>query len=110
MLRVLIASQPARAGWLGGTTFSTVTHGALIALAVVSSASSVSPVREERAAEVERIAYVEPARLLELRKKAAARESPRPASTALTFPDPSRLASIQELLSKPIQGPDITAG
>lgn len=62
MLRVLIASQPARTGWFGGTTFSTVTHGALIALAVVSSGgAAASNVREERAAEhVERITFVAP--------------------------------------------------
>jgi len=56
-----MASQPARTGWFGGTTFSAVTHGALIALAVVSSGTGVASVHEERAAEhVERVTYLVP--------------------------------------------------
>ena len=64
MLRVLMASQPVRAGWVASTTFSTVTHGALIAIAVATTNHVASAVRESRAAEpLERITYVEPARL-----------------------------------------------
>lgn len=75
MLRVLMASQPVRAGWLAGTTFSTVTHGALIAIAVAATSDTGTPVRERRAAEpVERIIYVEPARLAEAMRAARAAE------------------------------------
>ena len=77
MLRVLLASQPVRAGWLSGTTFSTVTHGALIAIAVVATNTTVSSVREHRAADaVERIT-VEPARLVDVLRAANATKAPR---------------------------------
>lgn len=58
MLRVLIGSQPVRAGWWAGTTVSTATHGALIALAVVASTTPTSQVEETRAAQPERVTYV----------------------------------------------------
>jgi TonB family protein len=76
MLRVLMASQPVRAGWVASTAFSTVTHGALIAIAVATT-HAISTVRETRAAEnFERITYIEPARLAEaLRMAREAREA-----------------------------------
>lgn len=108
MLRVLLASQPVRAGWLGGTTFSTVTHGALIAIAVVATNTTVSTVREHRAADaVERITYVEPARLMDAMRAAKAkkvmRAKPQPAPVVPDF------TAIANAISATIQVPDITA-
>jgi TonB family protein len=87
MLRILISSQPARTGWIGSTTFSTVTHGALIALAVAGTAHGVKSVREERATDPERITYIEtrmlPARPTEKRVERNAAPSKPSAPPAL---------------------------
>src|ERR1043166_3109289 len=64
MLRVLISSQPVRDGWIGSSAFSTVTHGALIALAVVGTTQQPTMVHEERAVTPERITYIQTARYL----------------------------------------------
>src|SRR5207302_1241506 len=117
MLRVLLASQPARAGWLGGTTFSTVTHGTLIALAVVASGTTISTVHEDRAAEPpERITYVEPARIADALKqadveKAAVKKAaaPVPAPAAADPLAPGTLDALKDAASEAIQIPDVTA-
>lgn len=62
MMNGFIASRPAGTSWLGGTTVSAVTHGAVVALLVTSGATTISAVHEERAAApVERVTYVRPA-------------------------------------------------
>lgn len=116
MLRVLLASQPVRAGWLGGTTFSTATHGALIALAVVTSGTAVSTVHEERAsAAPERVTYVEPARMLDALRMArsnaravAPHTAPRDAARAVA----AEVAALQRSVSDvadAIKPPDVAA-
>jgi hypothetical protein len=113
MLRVLMASQPVRAGWVASTTFSTVTHGALIAIAVVATHQSMSAVRETRAAErLERITYVEPARLEEALRKAE--DDKRAAAAERVAAEERRkeeaFAALQQAVAAlPIEVPDITA-
>jgi TonB family protein len=109
MLRVLIASQPAKAGWLGGTTFSTVTHGALIALAVVTSGKTVPTVSEERAAAIERVTYVETARWVPSRRSVVARESSRPLTPSVPLLNQNQLSQLGEFADKPLDIPDLTA-
>lgn len=110
MLRTLIYSQPARtSGWLGSSAFSTVTHGALIALAVAGTAHTVSSVQEDRAATPEHVTYVETARLISTRtaKAAIERKSAPPKPAAPTLPNPAALESQINLAS--LQIPDIAA-
>ncbi len=113
MLRVLMASQPIRTGWAASTAFSTVTHGALIAMAVVATNQAVSAVREIRAAErYERITYVEPVRLAEeLRRAEAAKLAAARERAAVEEQRQRDLAfeSLQSLAVQPIDVPDITA-
>jgi hypothetical protein len=119
MLRVLMASQPVRAGWVAGTTFSTVTHGALIAIAVVATNQTVSAVRETRAAErLERITYVEPAQLAEAmrRAEAAKREAEAERAAAAEHAAAERerrqdemLEALRNIASQPLDVPDVTA-
>ena len=120
MLRVLMASQPVRAGWAASTTFSTVTHGALIAIAVVATNQTATAVRESRAAErVERITYVEPARLAEAMRRAAAdkREAAELAAVKAAAErqaverrkQEEMFAAVQLAAALPIDVPDITA-
>jgi TonB family protein len=112
MLRVLIASQPAKAGWLGGTSFSTVTHGALIALAIVSSGKNVPTVSEERAAVIERVTYVETARWVPSRRSVVARESSRRSTPSVPLLSQTQLSQLGEsaaFAEKPPEIPDITA-
>src|SRR5437899_399278 len=78
MLRVLLASQPARAGWLGGTAFSTLTHGALIALAVIATKEIRYAPHEERAsAPTEHTVYIEMSRLVEAHHTKAVVRTPK---------------------------------
>jgi TonB family protein len=110
MLRVLLASQPVRAGWLGGTTFSTVTHGALIAMAVVATNHVRTVVREDRAASpTEHIVYVEPSKLAEaLRARETSRaikKAVRKAPLKLELPD---VGQFQEQIAD-MKIPDVTA-
>jgi hypothetical protein len=112
MLRVLIASQPAKAGWLGGTSFSTVTHGALIALAIVSSGKNVPTVSEERAAVIERVTYVETARWVPSRRSVVARESSRRSTPSVPLLSQTQLSQLGEsaaFAEKPPDIPDNTA-
>jgi TonB family protein len=112
MLRVLMASQPVRTGWVASTTFSTVTHGALIAIAVATN-HAISAVRETRAADpVERITYVEPALLEEAMR--ASREARRvDAARAKEAAEQRRrdemVAEILRVAALPIDVPEITA-
>jgi TonB family protein len=114
MLRVLLASQPARAGWLGGTTFSTVTHGALIALAMVSSGTAITVHEERASAAPETITYVEPARFvghLEDARTKGEGSSVAKVHDAAPAPQPMPtvdLGAISEAVSK-IEIPDVTA-
>jgi TonB family protein len=115
MLRVLMASQPARAGWMASTTFSTVTHGALIAIAVVTTNQTATAVRESRAAEpLERVTYVEPAVLEEAMRRAAAmkREEAAERKAAEEAAAEQRrqeelLAALQQVAALPMDVPDI---
>jgi outer membrane biosynthesis protein TonB len=115
MLRVLMASQPIRAGWAASTTFSTVTHGALIAIAVVATNQTVSAVHETRAAErLERITDVERARIEDaLRRAEAAKRAQVAAERAAAAEQQRRrdleFAELQSLAALPIDVPDITA-
>ena len=71
-----MASQPVRAGWVASTTFSTVTHGALIAIAVSRPITQSRPCARRGPTErIERITYVEPARLAEALREARAAKS-----------------------------------
>lgn len=105
-----MASQPARAGWLGGSAFSTVTHGVLIAAAVIATNHIPAAVREERAASpTEHITFVEPLKLLDvLHPKVAA--TPRKKSSTSTAPKfvAPNLSEIQDIATS-IQIPDVTA-
>jgi TonB family protein len=109
MLRVLISSQPVRDGWFGSTAFSTIAHGALIALAVVSTSTpNVTSVHEERASAPERVTYVEPARFLLRRTTNAktARKAAPARRAAPVIPDFSIVKSqVDENLST-VQIPD----
>lgn len=110
MLRTLIYSQPARtSSWLGSTAFSTVTHGALIALAVAGTTNVVASVHEDRAGAPERVTYVETARLLSTRtaKASVDRKSAPAKPAAPTVPNPAALTSAIDLAS--VQIPDIAA-
>jgi outer membrane biosynthesis protein TonB len=80
MLRVLLASQPRRTGWVAGTTFSTVVHAvAITALIAASTNEILAPVREQRAAQpLEQITYIEPGRIAEALRAA---HTPRRTST-----------------------------
>lgn len=96
MLRVLMASQPVRAGWVASTTFSTVTHGALFAIAVATN-HAISTVRETRAAErIERITYVEPARLAEALREARAAKAVEAARAKVAADERRRDAAIHD--------------
>lgn len=113
MLRVLLASQPVRAGWFASATFSTITHGALIAIAVVTTNRTISAVREMRAAQpLERITYIEPA-LLERAHRNAEVAKRADAAKARAAAEQRRLekafAAVQQLADLPIEVPDITA-
>src|SRR3954469_4456374 len=120
MLRVLMASQPARAGWLGSTTFSTAAHGALIALAVATTGRTFTSVHEQRATSVERITYIEPARLADVMRSsdaAAARMAAKKAADAAEAASARKAAApvmpdlsvAEEIGSKPIDIPDLAA-
>jgi len=115
MLRILIFSQPARSsGWLGSTAFSTVTHGALIALAVAGTTQTLSSVHEERAAMHERVTYVEPARFLATRpaESSTQQASAPPKAPDLSIPNAAALVSAIDLSSvriPDIAAPDLTA-
>jgi TonB family protein len=113
MLRVLMASQPVRAGWVASTTFSTITHGALIAIAVVATNHVPTSVRETRAAEQrERITYVEPARLAEALRQAEAEKREAAAERRAAEEQRKRdaeLAAIQNIADAPIDVPNVTA-
>jgi TonB family protein len=105
-----LASQPARGGWLGGTTFSTAAHGALIALAVASTGSTFSSVQERRAASPERITYVvtrrlEPAPPARTQRADAERSAAAPPTLATDAVMPD-LTAVQDAVSKAIQIPD----
>lgn len=110
MLKVLISSSPARGGWLGSTAFSTVTHGALIALAVAGTTRTATQVQEERGVEPERITYVA-TRLLSTRDTRPASESkpapPRP--TPATVPNIAALQMQVEDQLTSVRIPDIAA-
>jgi TonB family protein len=60
MFTILVASQPARVGWLGSTTFSAVAHGTLITAALMTTGPIATPVKEVRKAVAEQIIYVTP--------------------------------------------------
>jgi len=113
MLRVLMASQPVRAGWVASTTFSTVTHGALIAIAVATTNHVASSVRESRAAEpLERITYIEPARLAEALRRAEAEKHAalvERRAAAERKRQEEMVAAVQQLAMLPMDVPDITA-
>jgi TonB family protein len=109
MLRVLIGSQPVRAGWLGGTTVSTVTHGALIALAVVSSVTPRTMVSESRAALPQRITYVKTVPRPAAAPRAKAAESETRAATAPVQPAPPDVVAIRDALGAELPMPDMAA-
>lgn len=110
MLRVLLASQPARAGWLGGTTVSTVTHGALIALAVVSTGSTFTGVREERAAApAERITYIVPPRASDGAGRSGTSGAPRRAVERALAAPTVNVAALQDRIAAALDVPDLTA-
>ena len=113
MLRVLLASQPVRAGWFASATFSTVTHGALIAVAVVTTNQTISAVREMRAAQPpERITYIEPALLEKARRDAEAAKRLEVVKERAAV-ERRRLeeafAAVKRLAALPVEVPDITA-
>jgi protein TonB len=110
MLRVLLASRPARAGWLGGTTFSTLTHGALIALAVMATKDVRLPPSEHRAAtSVEHTIYIDVAKLVDAKTAKAEPKTLR--STRKTSPPKPTLNFTQyaQAISAAIQIPDVAA-
>jgi TonB family protein len=117
MLRVLIASRPIRSNWAVSTTFSTITHGALIAVAVVTTDRIPTSVREERAAErPERITYIEPARLAEaLRRDEEAERAKRAKAVAAKRAaaeaerQTKALAALQAIADQMIDVPDLVA-
>ena len=113
MLRVLISSQPVRHGWIGGTAFSTVAHGALIALAVMSSGPNSSTVHEDRAVAREHVTYIQPATFL-LRRPAPAppdvKTAPaKPAKAAPPEPDISAAIARVDLQLANVAVPDPSA-
>lgn len=94
MLKVLLCSQPVRTGWVGGSAFSTVAHGGLIAAAVLTTGGVSAPVREKRDAVLptERVTYLVSPPPLPLvvpknapRKDAPVHRAPKPA--VLVAPD-----------------------
>jgi TonB family protein len=95
MLRVLISSQPVRDGWISSTAFSTVTHGALIALAVVGTTQHASVVHEDRAVRPERITYIETARYL-IRQPTTAASHAKAAPAKPAEPPPPDFSSVNE--------------
>lgn len=107
-----MASQPVRAGWVAGTTFSTVTHGALIAIAVVATSQTATAVRESRAAEpLERITYIEPALLADAMRRAKALELEAVAerkAAAERKKEEAMVAAIQQVAALTMDVPDIT--
>jgi TonB family protein len=113
MLRVLLASQPVRAGWFASATFSTVTHGAVIAIAVVTTNQTISAVREMRAAQpLERITYITPALLEKARrdaKEAMRLDVMRERAAAETRQIEKAFAAVKALVPPPVEVPDITA-
>jgi TonB family protein len=95
MLRVLISSQPVRDGWIGSTAFSAVTHGALIALAVVGTTQHTTMVHEQRAVRPERITYIEAARYL-VREPTAAASDVKAAPAKPAQPAPPDFSNVNE--------------
>jgi TonB family protein len=116
MLRVLISSQPVRDGWISSTAFSTVTHGALIALAVVGTTQHASLVHEQRAVTPERITYIETARYL-VREPTRAESNAKPASAKPVEAAPPDFSAVNEQVQATLAGlrlpdaaaPDLTA-
>jgi TonB family protein len=117
MLRVLLASRPIRSNWAVSTTFSTITHGALIAVAVVTTDRVPTSVREERAAErYERITFIEPARLEEARRKdreaervkRAEREAAKRAAAAAER-EARALDALRAVANQLVEVPDLVA-
>jgi TonB family protein len=116
MLRVLISSQPVRDGWIGSTALSTVTHGALIALAVVGTTQHGSMVHEERAIKPERITYIETARYL-VREPTRAKSGAKAAPAKPAEPPPPDFSAVNEQVQATLSSlrlpdaaaPDLTA-
>ncbi len=115
MLRVLVASQPVKTGWLGSTAFSAVTHGALIALAVAATRVTGTSVQENRASQpVERVSYIEPLRLIDVLRPKAAASAARPAAKpAAKKVEPTQMpsidpASVQQLVEAATKVPDLS--
>jgi len=115
MLRTLIGSQPVHEGWFGGTAVSTVTHGALIALAVVSTTHNGTSVQERRAyAPVEHITYVDPTRFMTpppaTRAATAARAKPaKPAQPDLWATNASVELALSSVRVPEAAAPDLTS-
>jgi TonB family protein len=115
MLRILVASQPVKTGWLGSTVFSTVTHGALIALAVAATRITGTSVQERRASQpVERVNYIQPLRFLDaLRPRAAAPAAQSEAKPAVKKAEAALmpsidLAAVQQIVDAAAKVPDLS--
>ncbi|HEY4307195.1 MAG TPA: energy transducer TonB [Gemmatimonadaceae bacterium] len=106
-----MASQPVRTGWVVSTSFSAVTHGALIAVAVAATSQTVTAVRERHAAEkLERITYVEPSILAEAMHVAEAAKRADAARKAAAEKQRERdeaLAALRKLADLPMDVPNV---
>lgn len=111
MFRVLVASQPFRTGWLGGTAFSTVTHGALIAAALAATGGrATTSVRETRESVAERITYLLP-RAPELRPLIGPSGESRDAiaeTKKAAAPVVSDFAAVREAIDQSIDVPAVS--
>ena len=110
MFQVLMASQPVRTGWLSSTAFSTVTHGALITAALMTTGRVASSVRETRDVDVQHITYVIPRALKVIPIPRVATESPKATERAAkndeqpAVPD---FAAAQDAIDRAIEVPDV---
>jgi TonB family protein len=109
MFQVLMASQPVRTGWLSSTAFSTVTHGTLIAAALMSTGKIASSVHEARETMIQRVTYVLP-------RAPEVKAIPRNAIVSTTAKEPAAkkevpsvpdFAGIQDAIDKTIEVPNI---
>jgi TonB family protein len=105
-----MASQPVRTGWLSSTALSTVTHGALITAALMTTGSVAISAHETRETAVQRIAYVVPRAPEVTAIPRTAPESPNATERAAkknarpTVPD---FAAMQDAIDQAIDVPDI---